>query len=511
MAKYHGPRIAQTYRCNLSYTIRLLGISLTLIGLLNSVRLVHAQAPERWSPPAKVPSYKQFTERPPFLFADQNHTIHAFNSQAGDGGGPEAIWYRQWTLANGWSDPNDIIAGNNDIELLAMAVDTQSVVHLVMQFNVDIYYASAPLAEAGRAPSWSEPILIGEQALPPFNAAIVAGAQGRNLYVLYGGDPNGTGVYWVMSSDGGETWSGPEVLFLTTSEDQAAAGLDAIWGQDQRLHVVWNVFNALGTGVAGYYARLDPTADFWSIPMELDEGGIQLGIEYPKVFEYHDDLLLTYYNGKTNQNYWRRSSDGGTTWSEPALISPRHIGKNGRASLTVDSGDRLHLFFAERIDDDNQGVWHSLWTGAGWTEPIPVVRGPKVIDRVGGNGFGPHSPSARIVNGNLLFVVWATDGGVGSNGAWFAYTTLGTPELPTVTLPRAALPSAVTPQPQPSVTLPAATPAPTAQPRPVLPAGPAPRAASPARPLLVGLAPATLLVAAAFLRRRSKQRSYLSH
>ncbi|MCC6165921.1 MAG: hypothetical protein IT329_01720 [Caldilineaceae bacterium] len=475
--------------------------------------MAHAQAPERWSSPAKVPSYKQFTEEPPLLFADQNHTIHAFNSQPGDDGGPEVVWYRQWTLAQGWSALNDVIvAGDKDVELLDLFVDARARVHLVMRVETNIFYAWAPLAAAGRAPAWSTPIVIGRQALPPFSATIAGDAQGSHLFVLYGGDPNGKGVYWVMSSDGGETWSGPETLFLTAGEDQVAAGLDAIWGQDRRLHAVWNVFNSLGTGVAGYYARLDPAAGTWGMPMELDEGGIQLGIEYPKVFEYQGDLLLTFYNGKTNQNYWRRSSGDGAAWSEPALISPRHIGKNGPVSLAADSSDRLHLFFAERIDDDNHGVWHSLWTGAGWTEPIPVVRGPRVIDRIGGNGFDPHSPSALLVNGNLLFVVWATDGGAGSNGAWFAYTTLGTPELPTVTLPSAALPSAATPQPQPAATpLPAATPTPTAQPMPALSNRPAPRTAGPARPLLVGLAPVTLLVAAAFLRHRVKQRGYLSH
>ena len=70
---------------------------------------VQAQQPIHWSPVQQVPGYLDDT-LPPYMVADQNRTIHAFASQwvGEDEERQKAIVYRQWTEADGWTNPIDV-------------------------------------------------------------------------------------------------------------------------------------------------------------------------------------------------------------------------------------------------------------------------------------------------------------------------------------------------------------------------------------------------------------------
>ena len=92
-----------------------------------------------------------------------------------------------------------------------------------------------------------------------------------------------------------------------------------------------------------------------------------------------------------------------------------------RYSQVTDRRNPLSRFLLQRIDAiSTHGMWHTTWTGYGWTSPEVVVKGPKVTDVIGGKGFDPNSARAVIVNGNVSLVTWSTDGSSGTNGAWFS-------------------------------------------------------------------------------------------
>jgi hypothetical protein len=433
------------------------GLLLLVILGAFGVRAVEMMAQESnlWMPQEKIPIYKDSTEEPPFLIADQNRTVHAFNSQAlnlEEEGSQEAVFYRQWTPEQGWGNPNDIIIDREGRDVVVMDVyfDKAGTIHLVLQIENNIFYAKAPLQYAGQARAWSRPYLVGEQALPagiglPFMAAI-AGDEQDNLAIIYSGKRDGNGIYAVNSADNGDSWSEPAVFSLTYDDEHIPAEPRLLGARTGKIHAVWNVFDEGGIGVSGYYAQFDTETQLWSQPIEIDEGGLGLGIKFAALFEYGSDLFMTYYQGKTNGNWWRRSSDGGLTWSEPAQISPIHSGTNGHASFVIDSDEELHLFFGERIDDNNHGMWNSTWTGQQWTDPEAVVRGPQVKDDIGGKGFDPRSARAVVVNGNLVLVAWGTDGAAGINGAWYSYKVLDTPELPKIALAVSSATQTATPR-----------------------------------------------------------------
>lgn len=395
-----------------------------------------------WSGQEQIPEYEVINyEQPPYLIADQNYTVHAFNSQSlelGNSTSPRAIYYRQWRVDIGWTLPTDILydSSGGNLNLIGVATDQTGKVHLTFQSNNhEIYYTWAYLASAGNPIAWSPPLLLAIGSLSirpgiPNIGSIATDQNGKNILVVYSGTQDGNGLYFTASNNGGLTWSESYPVYLTGDETKVVSEPKLDWGESRLFHLVWSTLLGSGFGEFGYYANFNPVTNFWDEPVRLDVPGIQT----PSVIEHTDGVFVGYYHQNQNQVWWRRSTDNGKTWTPPNLISSKHIGRNGAVSFVVDSGGELHVFFAQRIDDNNHGMWHSVWMTKLWSNPEAVVRGPRKIDVIGGNGFDPNSARAIVSNGNVILITWGTDGGAGSNGAWYSYRRLNTPELPVVPL-----------------------------------------------------------------------------
>ena len=403
-----------------------------------------AQQISYWSAQEKIPAYEIYNnEQPPYLIADADHKVHAFNSQfVGENDSADslrAVFYRQWTLSRGWTYPNDIFADiDGSIYLLGVSNDESGIVHLIFQKNFqDVYYSHAYLANASDPESWSAPISIGGGSLNvrfgiPTVAAISNDKNGERIIVVYSGTEFGNGLYFTYSNDHGDTWSLPYPIYLTGDETFVVTNPSLYMGQSGVLHAVWATFDSKGFGGPGYYARFDLDSGIWSEPMELDVPGIRT----PSVVEYNEGVFIGYYHNSSNGRWWRYSNDGGKTWTDPTPLSSRHVGTNGGVSFVVDSNETLHAFFAGRIDENaTHGMWHSIWLGTAWSSADPVVAGKSISDIDGGNGFDPTFANATVSNGNVILVTWGSDGSAGTNGAWYSYTVLDAPELPGIPLP----------------------------------------------------------------------------
>lgn len=410
-----------------------------------------AQGNTFWSAQKSIPEYLESTEEPPFLISDMNHTVHAFNSQPlqlNDSTSSTAIFYRQWTLEGGWTSPNDILFDPlGSIDLMGVTKDDEGTVHLIFQKNFgDIYYTQAFLPNSKTAAGWISPVRIASQSSHvrqglPYFATIASDKTGDNLVVIYGGVQDGSGLYFTTSSDNGENWSNPYPLFFTADETLLVTNPKLYYGETGVFHAMWAVTRSSGFGENGYYANFDPVSNEWSESVVLDVSGVQ----FPSIIEYKGDVFVGYYHENVNGNWWRRSSDGGETWTYPNQFSSNLVGTNGAVSFVIDGNNVLHAFFGERVDGNNHGIWHFVWNGTTWSSPEAVVRGPQIRDVSGGGGFDPRSAKAVVINGNLVLVTWGTDGFAGTNGAWFSYKHLDAPELPTVVLQSPTLVPQTTP------------------------------------------------------------------
>jgi hypothetical protein len=401
---------------------------------------MYLQTTYQWTPQAEIPSTDIYSEEPPFLIADQDRTVHAFDSHPIDlenENSQRVIYYRQWTPEGSWTNLLDIILDprGGNLDLQDVYYDSAGFVHLLAQMdNEDLYYTQAVLANAGKATSWSTPVFIAGQSTHarkgmPFIAALGGDGHGK-LVVIFSGYRDGNGLYTTYSLDNGKSWTDPYPIYLTYDPNIFVVAPRVSSGEAGLLHAVWSTANTYGNGEAGYYANFDFEKLQWSDPIALDVAGIKT----PNIIEYDGNLIVSYYHHNVNGNWWRKSTDNGQTWSNPERISPIHIGTNGIVSFAIDSDNQLHAFFGQRIDDNNHGMWHTLWNGNGWSAPEAVVRGPSIQDVIGGDGFDPRSARAIVLDGNILLVTWGTDGAAGTNGAWYSYATLDTLELPVRTL-----------------------------------------------------------------------------
>jgi hypothetical protein len=431
----------------------ILGIVILVLGF--AVAPLHgAQQSLPWAPVQVIPGYHPETE-PPVLIADQNRRVHAFSSQwigeENNSQSVRAIVYNQWSLDNGWTEPNIIILSPvKEARLLDIHLDQVGIMHVLFfggdGTTADIYYSRAPAVNAGRAAAWSEPIMIGQGAEDPEDGAIVGDDQG-NLLILYSGNREGHGWYPIDSSDGGDTWSEPELFFPTSSNTLWPFYLRYHIDGAGLLHAVWSVNDVENHGQAIYYAQYDFDDNAWTAPTPVaetqDPDG--LGTQAPTITKHNGNLFMMYYESTSGKQLFIQSKDDGQNWSNPAAPFP-HVGLNGPASFVEDTNGVLHLFWGQRITgggtdgSDLHGMWHSVWQGDHWSSYDALVSGQKIKDQVGYTSFDPNTARPVISQGNVILVAWRTDRGSKGNGVWYSYRILDAPELPVSPLP---LPSSV--------------------------------------------------------------------
>ena len=421
-------------------------IFMAIMPLLVSVRwaTVSAQAQNRWAPQERIPFYDDLILEPPHLIADSTGAVHAFNAQTIEDGRGAAIMHRRWTVEQGWNTPVDVIlAPVNEIKArnmqLGVTLDENGLVHLVFtagnQREAYIYYTNAPLNEVGSAWAWSELKQIGRDVwLSPPQVSMVSNGRG-NLFVTFNSDLEGSGLYAVQSNDNGETWSSVKSIFLTYSNEFWPSALTMYIDSQENVHALWGVATLSGLSEAVFYSQLENGQTTWRDPLELARvTGFQA--DTPAIVEYDGELLVTFHNDFPTTSWIRRSADNGMTWTDPIRFAPGYVGSNGAVDYLVDSSNTLHAFWGNRTGSPIvHGMWHRIWLGDRWSDIDSVVFGPQIVDEVGGDGFDPKFARGVISRGNILLLTWTTDGFAGENGAWYSYSILDAPQLPSEPIP----------------------------------------------------------------------------
>ena len=378
------------FRRHLSiYSLTIILIFSGLAFLWSDVGQSYAQSNSSWSLYQRVQDYADDT-LPPYFIVDQSQTVHAFTSQwVGTRNRQLAIVYRQWIPDTGWTVPVDILLSPlSQARLTGVYLDPNGIVHLIFfggdDLGANIYYSYAPVANAGSTTAWSKPVLIGSRAITPTSAALASDDQG-NIIVLYSGDLEGNGLYAVSSHDSGKSWSDPESIFLTFDEGLVPFSIRLSLGETGLIYASWIIVDSSGYNQGSYYAHLDINDWKWIEPIEFAQSVGTVGIANPEIIE-HKGIVLVVYNdgtpptGSPATQWMVISKDEGLNWSIPIRAFARHQGRNGFTSFVVDSRNDLHIIFADRIPFIDAGgyhavggIFHSQWTGTGWSEPEAIA------------------------------------------------------------------------------------------------------------------------------------------
>ncbi len=386
-----------------------------------------------WSPPLRVPGFGDETNTP-ILIADQNRTVHAFVSDwVGDENPQLGIYYTQWNQEYGWTSPVDIlIPSRGQARLKGAFLDRSGMIHLVFfggdEGGAQIYYTRAPAVEAGQVRSWSNPVIVGEKALIPDEAATGGDGKG-NLFIIFAGSIYGHGLYAIYSNDGGDTWSLPEPIFLTAQSEQWPVSLHTYVDQSGGGYAVWSVADKTGNSLAVYFSRQNPDRMTWSEPIQLAQA-VGFEADTPTIIKYNDELFVIYHNDQPTTRWMRRSKDDGLTWTPAVRLFP-HVGSNGPVSIVIDSGKTMHMFFGNRVGNPaTHGMWHSTWVGGSWTYPEGITIGSR------SDTFDPSFANSIVSQGNMILLTWRHDPGVkNKTGVWFSFLTLYSRESPIIPLP----------------------------------------------------------------------------
>ena len=425
---------------------------LLLIGILlfNGVtRYGHAFAQQPgWAPRARIPGSHDLAPTP-WLVEDGSGTIHAFLAQGysdDDKARETAIFYARWTLRDGWSRLIDIILPplGTHVSILGVVADDQGIAHIAFMSSEGetskVFYASAPLRQAGDAKAWLQPVEI-DDALGHVGGALASDGRGF-LGMMYSRD--GSSIVQATSLDSGESWTVPTPVLPVSAEDRFAYGIRLFTDVDGVVHAVWTENSLSGTGRAIFYARLNPDEQGWSEPYllaqapdfeERMDSKMSNRVEFPSIVKHDNRVIVMYTVCDPCEKRMQFLPDGGE-WEGP-FVPFDSRGSYGYSDGFVEDADgRLHLLLVDRARGNN--LWHTRSLGGSWGPFDPVV--PQTAANLagsqkGGDGYQPYDIRAISSRGNILLVTWTQDPGFEDNGAWYSYQTLDVVPLPSVAFP----------------------------------------------------------------------------
>jgi hypothetical protein len=417
-----------------------------------------------WSTP--VPIYQgEFLDFAPALVADRDGRFHALWNQAapvtlGSLTLPnKIIYYAAWERGR-WSRPVVVpTSPEGDAEEVAATVDSGGRLLTVWSDirTGAIYFSQAEAARAVMASDWSQP-----QPLPiprPGASApdIVVDPAGV-IYVAYAIPVNeGRGTYLVISTDRGENWSEPIMVFDAAAADWEIVDRPQLApASDGRIHLMW-LRQALPVGsnaTALYYAHSEDGGYSWSEPTKVEDGSQSetsiVQSQIAAIGEFVVYRAWQAWNGRQVALWHQQSLDGGLTWSQPSHLS----GSSAAAEpmvLVQDGAGQVHLLQVLEDQDSHGPAVLQIWT---WQDERWLAREGL---KLGGNMSGYSSVLAAAIGPDGHLATLYSSRAATDQLEQLIFSSRVLP-LPSVTSPP---PPTLTPTPAPTVTpVPSPTPLP---------------------------------------------------
>jgi hypothetical protein len=386
----------------------------------------------------------------------------------------EQVYYTKHT-DNNWLKPNDIIPPSNDIIRNAIVSDMGGNILLlfggsVLGRNFTLYFSKADQKAAWSAQSWSLPVMLNRGA--SYMGDIAVDSQGR-IHVIYddmirysGKDTNVfSDIYYRQTTDYGQNWS--ENINLYSEPETGSARPYMEIDSNDIIHVTWDEGwdRLTGADTGEYhsvYVNSQDNGITWSAPTIIDYPG-QTAVQLTVGSNGQGGVMLVWRSHSIRSNlFYQWSSDNGSTWGEPEVIShifARPWGNNyDMYDMATDSAGNIHLLVtAQEKEDINAtiGVYHLIWDGKKWSLPEKVFSQENLY---------PEYPKIVIYAGNQIHAVWFT-----REGSIWDQTV---PRVIWYSRSKADAPAAIiTPPPsRPTIPIPTATqiPYPSETPRPTI-------------------------------------------
>ena len=276
----------------------------------------------------------------------------------------------------GWTNPETILYSLSGvpIQLQIMAdLKERLLLSWVDDSNGDLLYSWSNLERANLESEWED--VVGLPALSQLinSPDIVVDGTGKIViaYVIPVNEERG--IYIAQSTDNGGTWSSPVKAF-----DAVAAQWEGIahpkinLGSDGVLHLLFIRDTVrIGQPVGLYYSRSVDGGSTWSDPQVLSEGEIY----WADIASYGDStvhVVWQEYDGLVYANVSQASQDGGLTWNKQNDITG--VSNSSTPSGLASDGHGLLHFITlvkedgntKTINQENLTLQDWRWNGSSW-------------------------------------------------------------------------------------------------------------------------------------------------
>jgi len=200
--------------------------------------------------------------------------------------------------------------------------------------NYEIYYKRS----SNSGTSWSANTRLTWNTGDSFVPSITVDSSNRVHVAWYDNSPGNNEIFYKRSTDGGATWSALQRLTWNSGDSDLPSIATDI---SNRVHVAWYERNSLDNEI--FYKRSTDGGVTWLGTTRLTwSGGLtftpSIATDSGKVVH----VVWHHYASTDFEIYYKRSTDGGATWSGITRLT-WNTGDSIGASVAVDSNKRIHV------------------------------------------------------------------------------------------------------------------------------------------------------------------------
>ncbi len=291
-----------------------------------------------------------------------------------------------------WTPVKRITWNSGDSLHPAIAIDSSGYLHAVWDDatpgNPEILYRKS--TDGGT--TWTSSKRLTWNSGGSYNPHIAVDSSGNPYVVWFDYTPGNVQIYYTKSPDGGTTWASSRRLTWNSGFCvNPAIAVDS----SKHLHVVWNDLTA-GKEEIFYRKSTDGGATWTSSKRLTWNPGSS---SYPDIAIDSSDNLHVVWQDFTPGNgeiYYRKSSDGGATWASSKRLT-WNSGWSQYPAVTLDSLSHLHLVWQD-YPAANEEVYYRKSTDGGttWTSSKRLTWNPD----------NSNYPAVAADSPADLFVVW---------------------------------------------------------------------------------------------------------